>query len=147
MRLRFLTAVLLLWNVAAVAQNERWHEKKANDRYAKERWLVGSDYIPANAINEVERWQADTFDPRRIDLELRWAQGLGMNTMRVFLHDLLWEQDATGFRKRIDTFLRIAEQHKIKPMLVLFDSWWDPAPKPGKQREPKGGVHKFGWLQ
>src|SRR5258708_38362512 len=70
-----------------------------------------------------------------------------MNAMRVFLHDLLWRQDASGCGKRIDTFLRIAEQHKIKPMLVLFDSCWDPAPKLGKQREPKSGVHNSGWLQ
>jgi hypothetical protein len=145
--LRVFGAVLLLWNVVAAAQNERWPEKKANDWYAKQPWLVGSDYIPATAINELEMWQADTFDPQRIDLELRWAQALGMNTMRVFLHDLLWQQDAAGFRKRIDTFLRIAEQHKIKPMLVLFDSCWDPIPKSGKQREPKPGVHNSGWLQ
>jgi hypothetical protein len=145
--LRVCGAVLLLWNVAAVAQNGRWPEKWANDWYARQPWLVGSDYIPATAINELEMWQADTFDPQRIDLELRWAQTLGMNTMRVFLHDLLLQQDAAGFRKRIDTFLRIAEQHKIKPMLVLFDSCWDPIPKSGKQREPKPGVHNSGWLQ
>jgi hypothetical protein len=144
---RILAVVLLLLNAAAVAQNARWSERRANDWYAKEPWLVGSDYIPANAINELEMWQADTFDPLRIDLELGWAQGLGMNTMRVFLHDLLWQQDAAGFRKRIDTFLRIADQHKIKPMLVLFDSCWDPAHQLGKQRAPTPGVHNSGWLQ
>src|SRR6266478_4024179 len=122
--LRVFGAVLWLSNVTAAAQNVRWPEKKATDWYAKQPWLVGSDYIPANAINELEMWQADTFDPQRIDLELGWAQALGMNTMRVFLHDLLWQQDAAGFRKRIDTFLRIADEHKIKPMLVLFDSCW-----------------------
>jgi hypothetical protein len=67
-------------------------------------------------------WQADSFDPKRIDLELGWAEGLGMNTMRVFLHDLLWQQDAEGFKRRLDQFLTIAAKHKIKPMFVLFDS-------------------------
>lgn len=132
---------------AAWAQETRWSEKAANDWYAKQPWLVGSDYIPANAINELEMWQADSFDPQRIDLELGWAQGLGMNTMRVFLHDLLWQQDAAGFRKRIDSFLAIAEKHKIRPMLVLFDSCWDPAPKLGKQHAPTPGIHNSGWLQ
>src|SRR5258706_4355118 len=94
--LRFVGAVLSLWNVAAVAQKVSWPERRANDWYAKQPWLVGSDYIPATAINELEMWQADTFDPQRIDLELRWAQALGMNTMRVFLHDLLWQHDAAG---------------------------------------------------
>jgi hypothetical protein len=92
-------------------------------------------------------WQAETFDPQTIDKELGWAEGLGMNTMRVFLHDLAWQQDAEGFKKRIDQFLRIADRHKIKPMLVLFDSCWDPFPQLGKQRDPKPGVHNSGWLQ
>ena len=74
----------------------RWTEKQANDWYAKQPWLVGSNYIPASAINELEMWQAETFDPAQIEKELSWAEGLGMNTMRVFLHDLLWQQDAAG---------------------------------------------------
>jgi hypothetical protein len=92
-------------------------------------------------------WQAETFDPKRIDLELSWAESLGMNTMRVFLHDLLWKQDAAGFKQRIDTFLGIASKHGIRPMFVLFDSCWDPFPKLGKQRDPKPGVHNSGWAQ
>src|ERR1700755_1033092 len=91
-------------------------------------WLVGSNYIPANAINELEMWQAATFAPKRIDRELGWAQGLGMNTMRVFLHDVLWSQDSKGFTRRLNTFLTICQRHKIKPLLVLFDSCWDPFP-------------------
>jgi hypothetical protein len=145
--MRKILLVVSLLMSAAWAQTARWSEQAANDWYAKQPWLVGSDYIPANAINELEMWQADSFDPRRIDLELGWAQGLGMNTMRVFLHDLLWQQDAAGFRKRIDTFLRIAEKHKIRPMLVLFDSCWDPAPHLGKQHAPTPGIHNSGWLQ
>jgi len=72
--------------------------------YAKQPWLVGSNYIPANAINELEMWQADTFDPKRIDLELGWAEAIGLNTMRVFLHDLPWQQDAAGFRNASTLF-------------------------------------------
>ena len=125
----------------------KWSEQKANAWYKKQPWLVGSNYIPATAINELEMWQAESFDPGRIDLELGWAQSLGMNTMRVFLHDLLWKQDAQGFKRRLDTFLRICEAHKIKPMLVLFDSCWDPNPTLGKQRPPRPGVHNSGWVQ
>ena len=92
-------------------------------------------------------WQADTFDPKRIDLELGWAESIGMNTMRVFLHDLAYQQDPEGFKKRIDQFLAISAKHKIKPMIVLFDSVWDPNPQPGKQRAPRPGVHNSGWVQ
>ncbi|MGC2769158.1 MAG: cellulase family glycosylhydrolase, partial [Candidatus Acidiferrum sp.] len=125
----------------------RWTEAKANDWYAHQPWLVGSNYIPATAVNELEMWQADTLDPKRIDLELGWAESLGLNTMRVFLHDLLWQQDSSGFQKRIDTFLTIAAKHHIRILFVLFDSCWDPYPHLGKQREPRPGVHNSGWVQ
>ena len=126
---------------------DRWTTEKAKTWYETQVWPVGSDYIPANAINQLEMWQADTFDAKRIDLELGWAESLGMNTMRVFLHDLLWRQDREGFEKRIDIFLTIADKHHIKPMLVLFDSCWDPFPKLGPQRPPIPGVHNSGWVQ
>src|SRR6266446_166233 len=140
-------AVLCLLGAGTQAQTNRWSEKQAADWYAKQPWLVGSNYIPATAINELEMWQADTFDPKRIDLELGWAEGIGLNTMRVFLHDLPWQQDAAGFQKRIDTFLQIAAKHHIKPLFVLFDSCWDPEPRLGKQHAPRPGVHNSGWMQ
>src|SRR3984893_1019262 len=139
--------ILLLCLIAMAAPPRKWTEKQANDWYAKQGFLVGSNYIPANAINELEMWQADTFDPQRIDLELGWAEDIGMNTMRVFLHDLLWQQDPDGFKRRLDQFLRIADKHHIKPLLVLFDSCWDPFPAVGKQRAPRPGIHNSGWLQ
>ena len=146
---RTLLALLLLFAAsgATKAQSARWTEEAAADWYAKQGWLVGSNYIPADAINELEMWQADTFDAKRIDLELGWAEAIGLNTMRVFLHDLPWQQDAAGFTKRIEIFLQIAAKHHIKPLFVLFDSCWDPEPRLGKQRAPRPGVHNSGWVQ
>ena len=145
---RTLLALLLLFAaVGAAKAQSRWTEGAAADWYAKQGWLVGSDYIPADAINELEMWQADTFDAKRIDLELGWAEAIGLNTMRVFLHDLPWQQDAAGFTKRIDIFLQIAAKHHIKPLFVLFDSCWDPEPRLGKQHAPRPGVHNSGWVQ
>ncbi len=141
------TVLCLLLTASAFAQQPPWTEKAAWDWYGKEPWLVGSNYIPATAINQLEMWQPETFDPTRIDLELGWAQKIGMNTMRVFLHDLLWQQDPTAFQKRVDLFLRIAAKHNIKPMFVIFDSCWDPFPKLGKQHAPRRGVHNSGWVQ
>lgn len=146
--MRHLAAILCLALAPALAQPPaRWSEARANDWYRAQPWLVGANYIPATAINELEMWQASTFDAKRIDLELGWAESIGMNTMRVFLHDLLWEQDADGFRRRMGVFLEIAAKHKIRPMFVLFDSCWDPFPKLGAQRPPKPGVHNSGWVQ
>lgn len=139
--------VFLLPFIPCAAQTTRWTEPRAADWYAKQPWLVGSNYIPSTAINQLEMWQPDTFDPQRIDLELGWAESLGLNTMRVFLHHLLWQQDHAGFQKRIDTFLSIAAKHRIKTLFVLFDSCWDPDPHLGKQRDPRPGVHNSGWVQ
>ena len=140
---------LLAWLTGQVsaAVPARWSPQAANDWYARQPWLVGANYIPASAINQLEMWQADTFDPGRIDTELGWAEGIGMNCMRVFLHDLLWQQDAAGFIRRIDEFLRIADRHHIKILFVLFDSVWDPSPHLGRQHEPVPGVHNSGWVQ
>jgi hypothetical protein len=146
---RFFTGIVLvlLYAISAQGQTARWTDKAASDWYDQQPWLVGSNYIPATAINELEMWQASSFDPQRIDKELGWAESLGLNTMRVFLHDLLWQQDPDGFKKRIDTFLTIAQKHKIRPLFVLFDSCWDPNPKLGKQHAPTPGVHNSGWVQ
>jgi hypothetical protein len=125
----------------------RWAEEQAQ-HWAKERgWLVGCNFTPSTAINQLEMWQAETFDPATIDRELGWAESLGFNSVRVFLHHLLWQDDAKGFLKRMEQFLAIAEKHHIGVMFVLFDSCWDPHPKLGKQRDPKPHVHNSGWMQ
>ncbi|RXS97169.1 cellulase family glycosylhydrolase [Silvibacterium dinghuense] len=145
---KFLGACLMLLVATSVASaRDRWTQQQANDWYAKQPWLVGSNYIPSNAINQLEMWQAESFDPQENDRELGWAEAIGMNTMRVFLHDQLWQQDPEGFKKRIDTFLAIAAKHHIRPVFVLFDSCWDPNPKLGPQHPPIPGVHNSGWVQ
>jgi hypothetical protein len=146
--LHLLLAVVLLpaaW--ISHAQEPRWTEQQATAWYAEQPWLVGANFAPADAVNELEMWQADTFDANEIDREFGWAEGAGMNTMRVFLHNLLWEQDPQGFKQRIDQFLAIAAKHHIRPVFVLFDSCWDPYPKLGPQRPPIPGVHNSGWVQ
>ena len=151
-RLTFLHVAtsLLLLVPALRAQDsppQRWNEDKAAAWYTAQPWPVGANFLPSNAINELEMWQADTFDPTTIDRELAWAESIGMNTMRVFLHNLLWEQDPKGFHDRLDAFLSIAARHHIKPVFVLFDSCWEPFPKLGPQHPPIPGVHNSGWVQ
>ena len=126
---------------------DRWTAEKARGWGRDTPWLVGANYIPAAAINQLAMWQAESFDPGQIDKELAWAESLGFNSVRVFLHHLLWEQDHEGLLQRMDQFLGIADEHKIGVMFVLFDSVWDPHPKLGKQREPAKGVHNSGWVQ
>lgn len=124
-----------------------WTVAQADEWAARTGWLVGCNFIPSTAINQLEMWQADTFDPATIDRELGWAQGLGFTTARVFLHNLLWTQDSAGFVERMEQFLKIADKHHIKPIFVFFDSCWDPNPKLGPQHAPRPFVHNSGWVQ
>jgi hypothetical protein len=134
--------------VKAVSEERAiWSREEANSWYAKQPWLVGCNFITSTAINQLEMFQPETFDTANINKELAWAASIGMNTVRVYLHDLLWTTDSTGFTSRLNTFLAIARRHNIKPLFVLFDSCWDPFPKPGKQRDPKPHVHNSGWVQ
>ncbi|GAB1815882.1 cellulase family glycosylhydrolase [Mycobacterium sp. MUNTM1] len=132
---------------ASAEEAGRWSPDRANRWYQAQGWLVGANYIPANAINQLEMFQPDTFDPRRIDTELGWAQFYGHNTARVFLHDQLWAADQRGFQTRLGQFVDIAARHRIKPLFVFFDSCWDPQPRAGRQRAPRPGVHNSGWAQ
>ena len=127
--------------------SELWTVEQANDWYQEQDWLVGCNFSPSTAINQLEMWQEDTFDPETNDRELGWAEDLGFNTARVYLHDLLWEQDSTGFLERMDQFLEISDSHGIKIMFVLFDGVWHPYPQLGKQPEPTPHVHNSGWVQ
>ena len=131
----------------SVLESKIWSKEQIKKWYKEQPFLVGGNYVPISSINQLEMWQEETFDPERIDFELKKASEVGMNTMRVFLHDLLWKYDKTGFFKRIDKFLEISDNNNIKIMFVLFDGVWNPYPKIGKQPEPKPGVHNSGWIQ
>ena len=131
----------------ASAAADRWPADRANAWYQGQRWLVGANYIPASAVNQLEMWGPGTYDPQRINAELGIAQQIGFNTMRVFLHDLLWAQDRKGFQARLAQFVTIAASHGIKPLFVLFDSCWNPHPALGAQTAPWPGVHNSGWVQ
>ena len=111
----------------ASAETNRWSADRANAWYAGQGWLLGANYVTSNAVNQIEMFQAGTYDPHRIDAELRVARQIGFNTMRVFLHDQLWATDRAGFSNRLAQFVDIAASHNIKPLFVLFDSCWDPS--------------------
>lgn len=143
----FLLVMAFVGTGAYAKDAPRWSQQKANQWYSSRAWLVGSNFLPSTAVNELEMWQADTFDPTTIDRELGWAEGLGMNTMRVFLHNIPWQEDSKGFLTRMDQFLQIADKHHIQITFVLLDSVWNPYPKAGPQPAPTPHVHNSRWVQ
>jgi hypothetical protein len=117
----------------------RWTVERATAWYAEQPWLVGCNYMPSSAINQLEMFQAETFDPEVIDREFGLAAGLGFNSVRVFLHDLLWEQDSRGFLSRCERVLELAEWGRLKAYVqgvvshfrndhrvVVWDIWNEP---------------------
>ncbi|MDD5262289.1 MAG: cellulase family glycosylhydrolase [Methylacidiphilales bacterium] len=126
---------------------KRWEEARSWDWQQSHPWLVGCNFAPSTAINQLEMWQPETFDPATIDRELGWLAGLGMNSVRVFLHDLLWSSQPADFLKRVERFLQIADGRGMSTLFVFFDSCWHPFPKTGPQSAPRPGVHNSFWLQ
>jgi len=133
--------------IRANAQRERWTKEKANAWYQHWGWLRGSNFIPSTAINQLEMWQAATFDTATIDRELGYAQGIGFNCMRVFLHHLAWQEDPKKFKDRVNTYLTIAHRRGIATIFVLFDDCWSPTYHAGQQPAPRTGIHNSGWVQ
>ena len=144
---------LMFFNMCsfANAQNnkpaERWPVDKAREWEENLPWLRGANFIPSTAINQLEMWQKETFDPATIDRELGWAEDIGFNCMRVYLHHVAWEFDKKGFVDRMDQYLDIATKHGIYTIFVFLDDCWNPEYHPGKQPAPKPGVHNSGWLR
>ncbi len=131
----------------AQAPGKIWSAEKAAAWYAEHKWITGANFLPSTAINQLEMWQAATFDSATIDRELGWAQNIGFNTMRVYLHSVAFKEDPQGFKNRMDRYLAIANSHGIKTLFVFFDDCWNPIPVAGKQPEPKPGIHNSGWVQ
>jgi hypothetical protein len=125
----------------------RWTIDSINNWYNKLPYLAGANFTPSTACNQLEMWQEATFDAETIRRELGWARDLGMNLMRVYLHDLAWEQDREGFIGRIERYLAIADGLGISTSFVLFDDCWNPTPRIGPQPGPIPFVHNSRWLQ
>jgi cellulase (glycosyl hydrolase family 5) len=129
------------------AQAGRWKEKKSQQWYKKQGWLVGANFIASDAVNQLEMWQVDSFNPPLIDQELGYAESIGMNCMRVFLHHSAWVQDPKGFKERINRYLAIANRHHMTTIFVFFDDCWNDTYHKGKQPLSRPGIHNSGWLQ
>ncbi|KOH46272.1 hypothetical protein NC99_08980 [Sunxiuqinia dokdonensis] len=126
---------------------QKWTVDQANSWEEEHGWLRGSNFNPRTAINQLEMWQSETFDPETIDQELGWAEEIGLNCMRVYLHHVAWEVDKEGFKDRMSQYLDIADSHGIKTIFVFFDDCWNPIYEAGKQPDPKPGVHNSGWVR
>jgi hypothetical protein len=128
-------------------EHQRWSKEKAEKWYRARPWLVGCNFIPSTAVNQLEMWQEDTFDPATIERELSWAANIGFNTVRVYLHDLAYDVDPSGFKEHIQTYLAIADSLNIATMFVFFDDCWNATVQAGKQPAPEPHIHNSHWVE
>ena len=128
----------------AEAGDGRWSAEKARAWWDATEWPVGCCYVPTYAINQLEMWQEDTFNPQVLDSEFAFCEDLGFNLVRIYLHELLWFQDAKGFKERIDKVLSLASAHGIKVTFTFCTNGGGEektGPQPQKEPGKHGGGH------
>jgi len=105
---------------------------------------VGSNYTPAFCVNQVQMWHE--FEPDIIDRELAAASKyFGLNTLRVFLHNIPYDAEKDVFLDRIEQFLVICDRHGIKPGFVFFDDCWQHEGITLTQKPPVDGLIGGSW--
>jgi len=82
--------------------------------------LVGANYTPAYAVNQVQFWH--DFRPDVVEKELAAAREyFGISTLRVYLHNINFDEEKDIFLANLERFLDICDRHKIRPGFVFFD--------------------------
>jgi len=106
--------------------------------------IRGVNYLPSNAVNPTQMWL--DFDAATIDRELGLAEGLGLNSLRLFVQYVVYEHAAAELLDRFGAFLELAARHGLSVMPVLFDDCWLPEPALGDQApEPRPRLHNPYW--
>ena len=103
----------------------KWTKEKANNWYKDQPWLVGCNFLPSTAINQLEMFQEDSFDEDTITRELNWAKDLGFNSLRVYLHDLLWSKK-DKFKKILKNFWTFVTKGTSSQLLFFLMTVTDP---------------------
>ena len=125
----------------------RWTIERAQQWYSGLPWLVGCNFIPSTAGNQIEMWSAASYDRATIARELNLAKGLGFNTVRVYLHDLVWHHEKDTFLITLNDFLTMTSDLGLYVIFVLFDDCYLPDPQYGVQPLPVRGVFNSIWAE
>ncbi|MDR1371762.1 MAG: cellulase family glycosylhydrolase [Dysgonamonadaceae bacterium] len=143
-----LTAVTICLQITIPVAAQQWTEDKINTWYARQNTVIGCNFLPSTAVNDIEMWQNETFDLPTIDRELGLAEEWGINSVRVFLNYTVWKAEAEKFKSNFKQFLDVADRHGINVMPILFDdcNFSGNIAKTGKQNDPVPGIHNSGWV-
>ena len=105
---------------------------------------VGANYTPAYAVNAVQMWHE--FRPEVIDRELAAAKRhFGLTSLRVYLHNIVFDAEKEPFLQRIEEFLKLCDRHGIKPSFTFFDDCWNHTGVTLDSQPPVPGRHNGRW--
>ena len=109
--------------------------------------LVGCNYTPAYAVNQVQFWH--DFRAKVVEKELAAARKyFGISTLRVYMHNINFDEEKQVFLANLEKFLVICDKYGIRPGFVFFDGchrhegiFLD------KPTKPVSGFHNGRWAQ
>ncbi len=141
MRYFYIILASLIVGVSVSAESYKPNPKPPTDG------LIGSNYTPAYAVNQVQFWH--DFRPGAVDGELAAARRhFGVSTLRVYLHDINFFQEKAVLLANMEAFLAICSRHEMRPGFVFFDSCHR---HEGifleRPTEPVSGYHNGRWAQ
>ncbi len=109
--------------------------------------LVGSNYTPAYAVNQVQFWH--DFRPEVVEKELAAAKKyFGISTLRIFLHDINFFQEKKVLLANLETLLGMCDRQGIRPGFVFFDGCHrHEGITLDRPTDPVPGYHNGRWAQ
>lgn len=97
--------------------------KKTGDQTNVIENLRGAVYYPSYALNAPQFWK--WYDHQLIDMEMGYAEKLGINAFRIWVSYEYWLEEPDHFEAGFKDFLELADAHGIKIMVSLFEGCGD----------------------
>jgi hypothetical protein len=80
-------------------------------------YIRGANYLPPFFVNFKKN------DPTVLDRKMGYAERLGLNSVRVFLHYEGWKNNPEAYLNRIKEFMHLVNNRNITVMFVIWDSF------------------------
>ncbi len=124
---------------AKALRKARWSPLRAEQYMARFGVIRGCNYVTQDASSPL----AESSE-RLVDRELGWAKDVGLNSIRVFLSAISYQNMGDRLFTRLDCLLDIAAKQGMSFIPVLStNSVIDPAYKPDPAQPPQDGTPAF----
>ncbi len=123
----------------------QWTKERIWEWYDARPWIRGCNYMPSDAISNIDMWQGLHFEERfeTAKAELRLAADTGFNAIRIFLSYIVWKEEHDSFMERFERFLTLMDSFGIQAVVCLGDDCQVPRDNPYSREHC--GEQKFEW--